>query len=254
MPLNLILSFTLGSWSIKTEDITRCVLPEVRLRAGLNNPLALFTTNCSESLNNVIKMEVDWKESKLPLLVEHLQAIGDRQNAELERAVISRGEWSFLSEYRDLIRSETQWFSHMAPEAKKRHLKKIFNMKPICAQQGTTSPPSVLASSVANTQSQKKLSSETTNQHGLSVGWKQCSIMNVSESTLQNIWRKAEQLVTSPQKQILSVPWASDHKARLVKSSSTPQPHMVSSDPINDKIYRCDDKWECTRASLFVHM
>ena len=44
----------------------------VRHRAGLNNPLALFTTNCSESLNNVIKMEVDWKESKLPLLVEHL--------------------------------------------------------------------------------------------------------------------------------------------------------------------------------------
>ena len=76
----------------KTDVIIHCVLPEVGRRAGLTNSLALFTTNCSESLNNVIKMEVDWNESKLPLLVEHLQSIGDRQNAELERAVISRGE------------------------------------------------------------------------------------------------------------------------------------------------------------------
>lgn len=37
----------------KTEDIIHCVLPEVRHRAGLNNAVALFTTNCSESLNNV---------------------------------------------------------------------------------------------------------------------------------------------------------------------------------------------------------
>ena len=86
------------------------------------------------------------------------------------------------------------------------------------------------------------ISSEITDQHGLSVGWEQCGIMNISESTLQNIWRKAEQLLTCPQKQILSVPWSSDSKARLVKSSSTPQPHVVTSDPKNANIYRCDDK------------
>ena len=127
----------------------------VRHRAGLNNPLALFTTNCSESLNNVIKMEVDWKESKLPLLVEYLQSIGDRQNAELERAVISRGEWSFLSEYRHLMRSEAEWFSHMTPEAKKRHVSKIYNTKPNsalqCNESGATSPSSALTPAVANT-------------------------------------------------------------------------------------------------------
>ena len=230
----------------KAENIIHCVLPDVRHRAGLNNPLALFTTNCSESLNNVIKMEVDWKESKLPLLVEHLQSIGDHQNAELERAVISRGEWSFLSEYRHLMRSEAEWFSHMTPEAKKRHLNKVYNTKPNsalqCNESSATSPSSALTPAVANTQSMTNTSSEITDQHGLSVGWEQCGIMNISESTLQNIWRKAEQLLTCPQKQILSVPWSSDRKARLVKSSSTPQPHVVTSDPKNANIYRCDDK------------
>ena len=38
------------------------------------------------------------------------------------------------------------------------------------------------------------------------------------------------------------MPWSSDRKARLVKSSSTPQPHVVTSDPKNANIYRCDDK------------
>ena len=179
--------------------------------------------------------------------MEHLQFIGDRQNAELERAVISRGEWSFLSEYRYLMRSEAEWFSHMTPEAKKRHLNKIYNTKPNsalqCNESSATSPSSALTPAVANTQSMTNISSEITDQHGLSVGWEQCGIMNISESTLQNIWRKAEQLLTCPQKQILSVPWSSDRKARLVKSSSTPQPHVVTSDPKNANIYRCDDKY-----------
>ena len=54
----------LHSWfkEHKAENI-RCVLPDVRHRAGLNNPLALFTTNCSESLNNVIKWKLIGKRA-----------------------------------------------------------------------------------------------------------------------------------------------------------------------------------------------
>ena len=236
------------SWfkEYKMHDIIHSVLPQVRCRAGLKDPLALFTTNCSESLNNVIKMEVEWKESKLPVLVEHLQSIGDRQSAELERAVISRGEWSFLAHYRSLVISETQWFSHMSGEAKKRHLKKVFNLKPIAVQLHKESTSidlsSVPASTVAKGKSKMPVSSNTSDKCGLSVGWEECNLVNISDSTLQNIWKKAEQLVTCTQKQILNVPWTSDSKSRLVKSSSSPQPHMVTSDPNNDKIYRCDDK------------
>jgi len=39
------------SWfkDYKVRDIVQCVLPEVRKQAGLHNPVALFTTNCSEA-------------------------------------------------------------------------------------------------------------------------------------------------------------------------------------------------------------
>ena len=130
----------------------------------------------------------------------------------------------------------------MTPEAKKRHLKKIFNVKLISTQQSSTAcSSSVLTSAFGNTQPKTQISNEA-NQHGLSVGWEECSTLNISESTLQNIWRTAEQLVTCTQKQILSVPWTSDCKSRLVKSSSSLHPHFVTSDPKNDQIFRCDDK------------
>ena len=54
--------------------------------------------------------------------------------------------------------------------------------------------------------------------------------------------RPTEQLVTFTQKKILSVPWTSESKSHLAKSSSPPRPHLVTSDLNNDTIYRCDDK------------
>ena len=69
----------------KADIIRTCVLPEVRERAGWtsDNIVAKFTTNSSESLNHVIKQEVDWKESKLPMLIEHLRTIVSQHENEL---------------------------------------------------------------------------------------------------------------------------------------------------------------------------
>lgn len=84
------------SWLVeyKADVIIKCVLPEIRRLAGWTSDKK-FTTNSSESLNHVIKQEVEWKESKLPVLVNHLQAIVTQQGNELESAVIGRGEWKF---------------------------------------------------------------------------------------------------------------------------------------------------------------
>lgn len=58
----------------KVSDIMKCILPGVRVKAGID-PTRKFTTNVSESINRVIKQEVDWKENKLPVLIDHLKAI-----------------------------------------------------------------------------------------------------------------------------------------------------------------------------------
>ena len=73
----------------KASDIIVSVLPPVRISTGFQgNPLELFTTNSSESISSVVKKEVEWKENKLPALIDHLKAICDRQIEEIHKVVI----------------------------------------------------------------------------------------------------------------------------------------------------------------------
>lgn len=80
------------SWFLKYKAVKECVLPAVRVKAGLS-PTNKFTTNISESINHVIKQEVNWRENKFPVLIDHLKAITEQHDEELRRAIIGHGEW-----------------------------------------------------------------------------------------------------------------------------------------------------------------
>jgi len=67
-----------------------------------------------------------------------------------------------------------------------------------------------------------------------------CGISHISNSTLQNIWKKAQELLQT-KGSILKVPWLPDDKARLVKSTSSVHPHVVQSYSKNKFIYHCDN-------------
>ena len=116
------------SWFVKYKaaDIKACVLPSVRKRAGFDSTCK-FTTNMSESINNVIKEQVEWKEHKLPELIDHLKSIVDRHLEQLRKAVISRGEWKFLPPYEHLCVSE-DWFTK-SDDFKMKHMKKVLSTK-----------------------------------------------------------------------------------------------------------------------------
>ena len=75
----------------------------------------------------------------------------------------------------------------------------------------------------------------------LSISFENCGLATIAQSTLQNIWKKAENLVKSKD-HVLTAPWLSDKKARLVKSSSSPHPYIVVTHKSNKNLYCCDDK------------
>ena len=208
----------------KAEDIINCVLPDVRSRAGVD-PGHLFTTNSSEAINHVIKQEVKWKECKLPQLISHLKAITAQHQAELEKAIVGRGEWHFCQQYATLQISESVWLTKMAPEAKTRHLKKVHScqLKQILPQMTATTHENTKQPHIAH----------------LSVSVENAGLSMISYSTLSSMWNKAEKLVLS-EGHILKVPWLSDEKARLIKSSSSPQPHVVQPKSSNRHHYICD--------------
>lgn len=68
------------------------------------------------------------------------------------------------------------------------------------------------------------------------VSVENCRVTGVAESTIRSIWKKAEVLVKT-HGHIIKVPWSDDQKDRLVKSSSSTQPHLVTRGPKNQNLY-----------------
>ena len=64
------------------------MLRPVREEAGLGCPPQPFTTNPSEAVNAVIKSQVNYKSNQLMQFIQHLKAMVDKQDREVERAVI----------------------------------------------------------------------------------------------------------------------------------------------------------------------
>ena len=102
--MKLYRNFTHGFAQYKADVIAECVLPEVRSTAGFKDSSRFITANCSESLNHVIKQEVEWKEMKLHHLIERLKAIVDDQMSSFQKAIVSRGEWAFPEAHEECFR------------------------------------------------------------------------------------------------------------------------------------------------------
>ncbi len=226
----------------KAEKIAKCVLPEARRQAGCKDPTCLFTTNSGESLNHVIKQEVEWKESKLPQLIESLKSITNDQTSELEKAVVGRGEWHFTPQYKSCIVTESCWFSRMSADAKKRHMNKVFSLNPF-----NTHPVENATSSTPPTKPTAALHSV------LSVPVEECGVTSVAMSTLRNMWTKAERLVKSDG-HVIKVPWSDDVKSRLVKSSTSIQPHLVTRDPRTGNCFAATRTAQCSKGFPSAHM
>ena len=100
------------SWFLtyKKGDIQHGLMRPVRQNASLGDPLAVFTTIASESINTVLKSKVHYRKSELPVLIDKLKEVIEEQDNEVERAVIGRGKYELCSEYKRLECDEQQWF------------------------------------------------------------------------------------------------------------------------------------------------
>ena len=115
----------------------------------------------------------------------------------------------------------------MKSEAKDKHLNKVQT-----CQLKQPSPS-------ATAESQITSSGVDCGDTGLSVSVEKCGLSKVSQSTLEGIWKKAETLIHS-KGNILKASWISDEKSRLIRSSSSPQPHVVQRNSKNKSLYNCD--------------
>ena len=188
----------------KVEMITSGMLQPTREDAGLGFPQASFTTNACESLNAMLKREVNYKKNELPAFVDHFKSLIDEQERELERAVIGRGRYRFRREFQHL-QVEEVWF-RMSQGQREKHLKKVAHSQINCSESQST---------------------ESHQSKELSIDPKKFqSGLNIPLPSVQAIWNKAAELVSQPN----SIVAAPGHgtESKMVMSRRGKRPHLVT--------------------------
>ena len=93
----------------EAELICSSMIACVRTRAGLGKPPKCFTTNSSESVNNLLKRKVDFKRSEWPHFNKVLRTLVDEQNAEFQKAIFGESEYEFAAEFKHLQVPNLDW-------------------------------------------------------------------------------------------------------------------------------------------------
>ena len=243
----------------KCNTIKQAMLRPVRIKAGLGNPPSNFTTNASESINALLKNQVEYKKSDVPVFLEKLRDAIDEQQREVERAIVNTGKYTFCEKYSHLVKSEDDWFLKMTLTQRQNHIKKVANLSvaqqkslkgkcklkpkphnplPVCIpkeQEGESGVWRRLFVSQARSTSRDNETSGCSSKQYLSVSDViQENSLSVSvesfsreviadEAILNAVWKKAAELLLDSSS-IVQAPGGTDF---LVKSYSISRPHLV---------------------------
>ena len=208
--------------------VRSCMLKDLRTSVGLGSPPAIFTTNCSESINAVIKRKVDYKATEWPQFNNALKEIVEGQREEAIRSLSGRGRYRVCKGYKYMQVDPQKWAT-MSPEQRQDVIKQ-FDSAPVRPSRATTH-----SESVAGTSSE---SGSTSSSRGklLWVDPEETGITSVPLATLKEIWAKAAEYASSTGD---VVPAPGNHpKAKMVSSRSNAAPHFVCAQSSGQ--YTCD--------------
>ncbi len=114
----------------KCELIRRTMATDVRARAGLGNPPEMYRQQANESINRVVKRDLDGTLS-LPQCAEHLQNLVQAQQEEVLLAMIgASSEYVLKPEYVAAVGCKQIDFYQMNEIQRSKFIKKFNNVKP----------------------------------------------------------------------------------------------------------------------------
>ena len=121
-----------------TQEITRLssqllhyfeniMLPQLTTNisaARVEPNLASWTNNNSESINAVLKNQINWRPKKLPELIENLYKIVQTQYADVRKALVNTGDYKVSDSFQKFIVPINTW-SNLANDKRTRHIKRF---------------------------------------------------------------------------------------------------------------------------------
>ena len=190
---------------------------EVRIKGGLGNPPMPYYTNEVESKNDVLKQHVSYKASYLPKFADHMKDLLQEQKNEVQRSIISQGEYRLRPEFKSHVVDQTKWFT-LNNEQRQREVDKFMKVQlPLTT---THTPDSSSASSSSN------------------ASFLSCPLdqLQLPQHFRRNLWSKAQALSSDPDGMVQC---PGDHTSWMVKSESGTRPHFVK--VAKGGGYLCDD-------------
>ena len=222
----------------KANEVCYNMRKDLREEAGLGSPPQPFTTNASESLNAMMKRKVDYKESEWPTFNEEVKQLAKQQREEVIRSLSGRGQYRLLPQYSHFAVPTATW-AKMRPaqrsEVVNRFDKATLKNKisPLLSETRSDGQgPSTLSDSAVN-----EVLTET-RQKQLSVSVERCGISKMTLTTVQFMWEKAEELIST--KNAITCAPGDNRKSKMVLSYSTSIPHLVQCGTNGQ--YKCDEK------------
>ena len=180
--------------------------------------MEMYTTNDNEGINSALQ-RVCGKNRSVSKFVEMIKDFIKSQENQLLLAIVQQENFSFKNEYKHFEVPLDKW-SRWTPEQRQRHISKV--------QHGHL--VQVNADDDTDTISLMETSSSTVLSNAiLGVGFEDCGITDTANSILQDMWEKAEKLVTMKHA-ICEIP---DHpnSRRVTSLSNLKSCHYVECEP-----------------------
>ena len=147
--------------------------------------MEMYTTNDNEGINSALQ-RVCGKNQPVSKFVEMIKDFIKSQENQLLLAIVQQGNFSFKNEYKHFEVLLDKW-SRWTPEQRQRHISKV--------QHGHL--VQVNADDDTGTISLMEASTTTVLSNAiLGVGFEDCGITDTTNGILQDMWEKAEKLVT----------------------------------------------------------
>ena len=134
----------------KLHDIAKCMLKNVRVKAGMGQKPDHFYTNTSESMNKTLEERTDYKAQGLRQFIDKMFIFHKAQENLIKKAVLRNDRWRFRNEYEHLEMDSDKWFS-ISEKMQKAHIKKVLS-EPL--------PPTVVLPSASTREAEPRVEME----------------------------------------------------------------------------------------------
>ena len=212
-------------WFVKYQvnDLKDGLLYPLRRDVGLGYDF--FYNNANESVNEVIKKEAERKKKGWIDCIEVIRSITDRQERNVQRAIVDQGPYKLKEEYRHLQIDADKWCE--ADDIERERLIKRFkratlkarDVVEVSSKRGVTSDQLESPNARDNADDE---SDDVMPTSGISF-----TASKLPDGTYQNVWNQAISLARAKSENIVQLPGNTD--GRVVRSKNNPQkPHIVT--------------------------